>query len=132
MFDIPTTVKRDGVIDAKELDITISTSAAKQFQQLYEQNDGPEWLRVKIENGGCAGFKMAIEFIEIPSLTEMLDNQDDYVISCEQNGTNIIMDAVDASKLNGSTIDYVTNVLSSQFVISNPNKPCCGCGKSFG
>ena len=129
MLNIPVTIKREGIIDPKDLEITITPAAARQFDHLYGQQDGSKWLCVKIEKGGCAGFKMVIEYRKIPMT---LDNHADYVIDCEYHDTLIVMDAVSASKINGSTIDYVTNVLSSQFVVSNPDNPCCGCGASFG
>lgn len=36
-----------------------------------------------------------------------------------------------AAKINGATIDYYTDLMSTGFEVHIPNSQCCGCGKSF-
>ena len=45
---------------------------------------------------------------------------------------NIIIDKTSADLLKGSEVDYVSELIGSQFKITNPqSKSSCGCGVSF-
>ena len=48
-------------------------------------------------------------------------------------GAKIYVDKKSLLFLNGTVLDYDTNLISQGFVFSNPNaKSTCGCGSSFG
>ena len=50
----------------------------------------------------------------------------------ERDGAKVVIDEVSVPFLEGSEIDYVTEVIGSAFRISNPNATAvCGCGTSF-
>ena len=45
---------------------------------------------------------------------------------------NILIDKISADLLKGSEVDYVNELIGSQFKITNPqSKSSCGCGVSF-
>jgi len=49
------------------------------------------------------------------------------------DGAKIYVDKKSLLFLNGTVLDYDTNLISRGFVFSNPNaKSTCGCGSSFG
>ena len=51
----------------------------------------------------------------------------------EIEGAKIFVDKKSLLFLNGTVLDYDTNLISQGFVFSNPNaKSTCGCGSSFG
>ena len=80
-------------------------------------------LRISVEGGGCSGFKYNIEFDNDIS-------KDDYIISKEN--LRIVIDPVSLKFLDGSVIDYKSELVGSRFVIENPNAvSSCGCGTSF-
>jgi len=50
----------------------------------------------------------------------------------EQDGVKVVVESKALFTLIGSRMDYVEDVVSSQFVFDNPNvKEMCGCGQSF-
>ena len=79
-------------------------------------------LRVYIENGGCSGLQYGLVFDE--------KRENDLVT--DAHGVTVLVDAVSAEHLRGSTVDYSDALTGGGFKISNPNaKTSCGCGKSF-
>ena len=100
-----------------------ATTQVKNFigaEQVSEETAG---LRVSVMPGGCAGFKYGLNIEEQP-----LD--DDIII--EREGFRLFVDAFSAQYLEGTRIDYVTNVNGSGFTFTNPTATGgCGCGSSF-
>ena len=48
------------------------------------------------------------------------------------NGVHLLVDSMSSQYLQGATVDYVENLMGSEFKISNPNAThTCGCGSSF-
>jgi len=105
------------------MNINITSSAAKKVAALLAQNPGNEALRVYVEGGGCSGMKYGFAF-------ENLVEDGDFTV--EKDGVKFIVDAISANYLEGAEIDYVEDLMSSTFHISNPNATgSCGCGSSF-
>lgn len=105
--------------------ITISPSALVKIQDLLtEENDPKLALRTFVQGGGCSGFSYGFTF-------DSEQNEDDFVVPV---GTwKLLVDAMSMQYLQGATIDYVEELMGSQFTIKNPNaKHTCGCGSSFG
>ncbi|HID05054.1 MAG TPA: iron-sulfur cluster insertion protein ErpA [Candidatus Caldiarchaeum subterraneum] len=108
----------------KELQITVTEKAAQKIKEIIK-NEGNDKLalRIFIAGGGCSGFKYGMALDENTY-------EDDIVIT--KDGAKIVIDQFSASFLNGSTIDYVENIMGSGFKIDNPNVvSTCGCGQSF-
>jgi len=80
-------------------------------------------LRLMVQSGGCAGLKygMALE----------LEAQPDDA-SLTFGPVTVLIDPVTREHIEGTKIDFVSNLEGAGFVFDNPNaKNACGCGKSF-
>ncbi|AIL13396.1 hypothetical protein IM40_07650 [Candidatus Paracaedimonas acanthamoebae] len=102
----------------------ISSKAESQILALPIEEIKEKRLRVCINSGGCAGFQYTLHF----------DNtclEEDIIFASPQQ-VEIIMDKMTYEIIQGSTIDYVEELIGAAFVIKNPNaKSSCGCGNSF-
>jgi iron-sulfur cluster assembly accessory protein len=103
--------------------ITISSSALERCKELLKKNPEAAGLRIGVKQRGCNGLSYTLEYAkEKQKFDEIV----------EQNGVKIFIDAKAQLTLLGTEMDYVKNVLSSEFVFNNPNiKGTCGCGESF-
>ena len=82
-------------------------------------------IRLKVFSGGCSGYIYKFSVVE-----DTIEDEDkDVIIGAA--GAAMFIDHETAEKINGSTIDYVKDIMSEQFVVTNPDSACCGCGKSF-
>ena len=100
-------------------EIKFTDKAINQINNLLSKKDKGSFFRIAIKGGGCSGFQY--EFT--------IDNSkaDD-----DLNYENILIDKTSANLLKGSEIDYVSELIGSQFKITNPqSKSSCGCGVSF-
>ena len=100
-------------------EIKFTDKALKQINNLLSKKDKGSFFRIAIKGGGCSGFQY--EFT--------IDNSkaDD-----DLNYENIFIDKTSADLLKGSQVDYVSELIGSQFKITNPqSKSSCGCGVSF-
>ena len=100
-------------------EIKFTDKALKQINNLLSKKDKGSFFRIAIKGGGCSGFQY--EFTIDNSKAE-----DDL------NYENILIDKTSADLLRGSEVDYVSELIGSQFKITNPqSKSSCGCGVSF-
>ena len=108
----------------KTVNITVTEKAVEKIRELVKQEGNEKLaLRIFITGGGCSGFRYGMVLDENTY-------EDDIVIS--KDGAKVVIDQFSATFLEGSTIDYVENVMGSGFVIDNPNVvSTCGCGQSF-
>ncbi|NBW34155.1 MAG: iron-sulfur cluster insertion protein ErpA [Cytophagia bacterium] len=103
--------------------IQVSERAFEQIREIMLDQNTTDALRVYVQGGGCSGFQYGFTFDENQS-------DDDFVV--ESKGIKILVDAMSMSYLEGAEIDYKEELMSSQFVIKNPNATTtCGCGSSF-
>ena len=103
--------------------ITLTPSAVERVKELMKTHPDMGGLRVGVKTRGCNGLTYTLEFAKDK-------NKFDEIV--EQNGIKIFIDAKAQLSLLGTEMDYVKNVLSSEFVFNNPNiKSTCGCGESF-
>ncbi|HEY0838121.1 MAG TPA: iron-sulfur cluster insertion protein ErpA [Azospirillum sp.] len=102
----------------------ISDSAARRVAFLIEHEGKPGvMLRLTVSGGGCSGFQYGFSFDDAV-------NDDDHVF--EHNGTKVVTDDCSLDLLDGSTLDYVEDLMGAAFQIKNPQaKASCGCGNSF-
>ena len=100
-------------------EIKFTDKALKQINNLLSKKDKGSFFRIAIKGGGCSGFQY--EF------TIDSSKADD-----DLNYENILIDKTSADLLKGSQVDYVSELIGSQFKITNPqSKSSCGCGVSF-
>lgn len=107
-----------------EKQLTLTAAAAKQVRFLQNKQGNPGlMLRLSVLGGGCSGFQYKFEFA-----TDL--NADDHYF--EHDGVKLVTDSASLDILNGSTVDYVTELLGASFQVKNPNAQSgCGCGVSF-
>ena len=100
-------------------EIKFTDKALKQINSLLSKKDKGSFFRIAIKGGGCSGFQYEFTF-------DNSKKEDDL------NYENILIDKTSADLLKGSEVDYVNEIIGSQFKISNPqSKSSCGCGVSF-
>jgi iron-sulfur cluster insertion protein len=104
--------------------INVTESAKNKILDiLYAEKHQDTNLRVYVQGGGCSGFQYGF------ALDQVL-NEDDVQIPIER--FNLVIDAISMQYLQGSTLDYQEDLMSTKFVIDNPNSSgTCGCGSSF-
>lgn len=105
--------------------ITLTERAAHEIKALLQEQGIPNAsLRVWVAGGGCSGlqYQMAIDDAE--------PEEDDLIF--ESHGVRIYVDNLSIQYMDGSSIDYVEDMLGGGFKIDNPNAvTTCGCGSSF-
>ena len=105
------------------VNVALSASAARRIREIAVAEPSGAGLRVAVEGGGCSGFQYEIDMATAP-------NADDLVI--ERDGARLFVDPVSLPFLLGAEVDWVDELLGSQFRVNNPNaKSSCGCGVSF-
>ena len=106
--------------------IQISEGAAHKIRTLMaKQGISDGGLRVGVKGGGCSGLSYTFAW-------EKVARTGDEVFEGPE-GAKIFVDKKSLLYLNGTVLDYDTNLLSKGFVFNNPNaKQTCGCGSSFG
>ncbi|MCX7800272.1 MAG: iron-sulfur cluster insertion protein ErpA [Fimbriimonadales bacterium] len=105
--------------------IILTEKAVSQLKELMaEQNKETAALRVWVAGGGCSGlsYGMALDTGEPEAGDKIF----------EQDGLRIYVDPLSLQYMDGSSVDYVEDVLGGGFKIDNPNAvSTCGCGSSF-
>lgn len=104
--------------------ITLTPNAVGAVNRFIQNVNKPVvGLRIKVEGGGCSGFKYAMKLEDVTA-------DGDQVVEC--GGVNVVMDEASANLLIGVTVDFVEGMEGSGFKFENPNATgTCGCGKSF-
>lgn len=104
--------------------ITITEAAANAVSELLTKRNLDGYaLRVFVSGGGCSGFQYGMALEENIRDTDLVYNQ---------HGVKVVVDEISIDYLNGSTIDFVDEIMGSGFKIENPNAVAsCGCGNSF-
>ena len=100
-------------------EIKFTDKAIKQINNLLVEKAKGSFFRIAIKSGGCSGFQYDFSF-------DTKAEQDDLVFN------NVLIDKKSAELLNGSEVDYVSELIGESFKITNPqSKSSCGCGVSF-
>lgn len=111
------------VVVADKLPLAVTESAAKRLGTILSKEKPGAMMRVAVEGGGCSGFQYRYSI-------ETEAKPDDLRI--EREGVTVLVDPVSAPYLEGSELDFVTELLGQSFQIRNPNATAsCGCGTSF-
>lgn len=113
--------------------LIVTESCLKQVERLLKQreSDDGHFLRVFVDAGGCSGFQYQFEVDN-----DLDDDEDIVVIMAKADDTmkpRVVVDETSMGFLEGSTIDYVIEMIKSAFVVTdNPqSESACGCGSSF-
>src|SRR3954467_8467977 len=111
---------------APDTAISITETAAAKIKSLMAKQGLDEGgLRVGVKGGGCSGLSYTFAWEKQLCVgDEVLHGPD-----CAK----VFVDKKSLLFLNGTVLDYDTNLISKGFVFNNPNaKTTCGCGSSFG
>ena len=102
--------------------LTITDRAANRIREIAG-GAAAQALRVAVKGGGCSGFQYDI------SLTEAKERDD---LEFTHSGARVLVDSTSLPFLQGSTLDYVDDLMGQSFRVQNPKaKSSCGCGTSF-
>ena len=102
---------------------SVSKNAALRIQYLLEQEEKNCFFRLKVNGGGCSGFQYDFSF-------DKNRNEDDLMF--KYHNTEILIDEMSLTFLDGSTLDFIDDLSGSFFQVNNPNaSSSCGCGTSF-
>ncbi|EGD84359.1 hypothetical protein H112_08060 [Trichophyton rubrum D6] len=135
--------------DGQPLLVSISPRAAKRLREITNpaaspsatQKENPyHHLRITVTSGGCHGFQylMSLEpsskiSEEEDTVFEVEEDTPDAVPGAPAGQAKVVMDSASLELLSGSTVDYTTELIGSQFkIVDNPRASSnCGCGTSF-
>ena len=102
---------------------SLTKKAAMRIKFLLDQEEKKCFFRLRVNGGGCSGFQYDFSFDE-------KKNNDDVIF--KYNETEILIDEMSLSFLEGSSLEYIDDLSGSFFQITNPNaSSSCGCGTSF-
>jgi iron-sulfur cluster insertion protein len=103
--------------------ITITERAAAKVIEIAKEEALPQFLRLRVLGGGCAGFQYDLYFEDKPT-----DMDEEF----EDKGIKLFIDPLSFQYLDGTEVDYVESLHGAGFKFGNPNvKSTCGCGSSF-
>ncbi|MEM0985203.1 MAG: iron-sulfur cluster insertion protein ErpA [Pseudomonadota bacterium] len=103
--------------------VTLTPNAAKRINAILAKKPDAQLLRISVEGGGCSGFSYKFDLDDTHS-------DDDYLVRCD--GATVAIDSMSLEFLDGSEIDFSTELIGAAFKINNPNATAaCGCGTSF-
>ena len=103
--------------------ISLTDRAARRIKEIMDGEPSGSMLRVSVNGGGCSGFQYAFDI-------DHARQEDD--IAIERNGATVLVDQVSVQYMDGSTIDFVDDLIGQSFKIENPQATAsCGCGTSF-
>ena len=99
--------------------IQLTDNAKEKIMELNaEERDPNVRVRLYIQGGGCSGFNYGFIYDKL--------QDDDWDIE------GLLVDSTSMTYLEGSTLDYKSELFNSGFVVDNPNAiHTCGCGNSF-
>ena len=108
--------------------VTLTEGAISQNKEITK--DHPEgstgYLQVGIKGGGCSGFEYQFFF------TSKDTYKPDTFTKYEQDGIVMIIDKKSDLLIDGTVIDWYSELTKQGFTFNNPNaNKTCGCGSSF-
>jgi len=103
--------------------IKLTESAAAEAKKYLEDNK-EKYLRIAVQGGGCSGFQYDL------TVSSEYDEQKDTLSN--QYDVDVIVDNKSALYLDGTVLDYHSDISNRGFTFNNPNAvKSCGCGSSF-
>ena len=103
--------------------ITLTGNAARRIGEILAGEAAGAMLRISVNGGGCSGFQYGFD-------VDRHRQDDDLVV--ERDGAVVLVDEVSLQYLQGSTVDFVDDLIGQSFKIENPHATAsCGCGTSF-
>ena len=105
--------------------VQITENASKQIVKMLDKHGiAGGGLRAGLKAGGCSGYEYTFGWDAAP-------RSDDQVFDGPA-GARVFVDPRSFRLIDGTVLDYDTNLVSKGFTFNNPNaKSTCGCGVSF-
>tara|TARA_B100000886_G_C20365846_1_gene467277 strand:- start:260 stop:577 length:318 start_codon:yes stop_codon:yes gene_type:complete len=99
--------------------IEFTNSALLQIDKIIGSSIEKKYFRITVKGGGCSGFKYEFSFDKSKKNEDNLFNK-------------TLIDNESLKLIEGSVIDFKTELIGDSFVINNPKaEASCGCGLSF-
>ncbi|KAK6205591.1 uncharacterized protein RJT21DRAFT_118097 [Scheffersomyces amazonensis] len=125
------------------LEIAITKRASRKLNKIAQGDSNPNSvLKISVESGGCHGFQYNLKLTDIEEeLKEAKQDEDideDEILifkRLDEDGdiAQIMLDESSLEILQDSKLDYVKELIGSQFkIVDSPyTSTACGCGASF-
>lgn len=116
------------IIPEDQVQLMLTDRAAQQLRLISSREGNSQAaVRISVDSGGCHGFQYKIK------LATQRDPGDYHLVHPSIQPSNVYIDPISLSMINGSTVDFVTELIGSSFrVVDNPRaKGGCGCGVSW-
>jgi len=105
--------------------IKMTPDAIAEVKRLISSQKNAEnlMLRVGVQGGGCSGLSYKMEFAA---------EVDEFDHTFDFDGLKVVIDAKSLIYMDGTIIDFNTEMLNGGFKFDNPiSTRSCGCGSSF-
>ncbi len=104
--------------------VALTSAAVDRVVELRKNQPEAPYLRVAVQGGGCSGLSYHLDFVATP-------DEKDKVFEFP-NDVKIVVDRKSYLFVNGTEIDFESNVLKTGFTFKNPQATgTCSCGTSF-
>ncbi|ODV94652.1 hypothetical protein PACTADRAFT_24180, partial [Pachysolen tannophilus NRRL Y-2460] len=116
----------------------ITEDASAKLKEIIEKDNNPKLaLRIQVESGGCHGFQYNLKLVddyekEFNAGKDAKDDNEDSMFVRDGNA-RVIIDKMSLEILRDSKVDYVHELIGSQFKVTESpyTTSSCGCGASF-
>jgi iron-sulfur cluster assembly protein len=105
--------------------VNLTPAAIAEVKRLISQQENPDglMLRVGVQGGGCSGLSYKMEFAR---------QVDEFDRTFDFDGLKVVIDAKSLIYMDGTTIEFNSEILNGGFKFNNPmSTRSCGCGSSF-
>ena len=116
-----------------EFSLILADSALMRVKFLqHKDSEKFAVLKILVEGGGCSGYSYSFNVISEAQMAQDQAELED-VLMFEKDGVRVLSDEMTLEMINGSTIEYVEEMIRSAFEVTvNPMADNgCSCGVSF-
>lgn len=106
------------------MSLSVTERAAARIREIITQQGltTEHGVRLGVKSGGCSGLEYVLE----------IDHPGDNDRKFESNGLTVFCDPKSYLYINGTEVDFESDLLNGGFKFLNPNASrSCGCGTSF-